>query len=154
METDKTPAEQLRDVERAQTAPWVDYPPTTNWYYPTVGLWLAAMCVAAVKVAGDFRWIAAVAVLLALEIMMLNWLKNGRPALPNLRTVPEEFAPLVKWFVLIAILIVASSVGLIIAGFEVIGFALCAIATTVGLYGYEKKFDMAADAARGRLDLP
>ena len=55
METNMTPEEQLRQVERAQTAPWVDYPPTPNWYYPAVGLWLGAMCVAAVKVFSDNR---------------------------------------------------------------------------------------------------
>ena len=153
METNKTPEEQLRQVERAQTAPWVDYPPTPNWYYPAVGLWLGAMCVAAVKVFSDNRWIAVVAVLLVLEVTLINWMKRGRPAMPNLRTVPGEFERLVKWFVLIAILIVAATLALVIAGLEVAGFSLGAAATAIGLYVYEKKFEAAADQARLRLDL-
>ena len=58
MESNESARDLLREADRAEAAPWVDFPPTPAWYPASVGIWGAALT-------------------LILIVMLLNLLARG-----------------------------------------------------------------------------
>ena len=75
MESDRLdPAQARRIAERAEAAPWIDYPPTPRWFAPATGLWSGALVLMAAALR-DERPFAALGLLLLvlLEGAFLGW---------------------------------------------------------------------------------
>lgn len=153
MESDEA-RELLRVAERAEAAPYLDYPPTPWWYYPVIGAWAAGMI-------GAFTWwresiplfVGTLVVLIVAEIVFLNWMQRRHGALPRpgRGSPPAEIG--VEWrnyFVALPI------VAVVVAGAWVLGGVLAAagvafVLITGGLVIYEKRYARAAEAVRARL---
>lgn len=154
--TPADPRQQLRELERAEAAPYVDYPPTPWWNYPAVGFWAAAYT-------GTFAWwtladgnpIVVCAVMIGLSALVgayLGWYQRYHGAPPSLRgRKPREIRrAYAQYFVGVLAL-----VGLIVLA----GWLLGAVAATVtaflgamgGFWIYEQAYGRAAAATKARL---
>lgn len=152
MATDEELRAQQHEAERAEAAPWTDYPPTPRWYPPSVGLWAAAMTAAFTMLDGVARMVTIV-VLIALEIGFLAWYRRYRGTMPSglLRSMPTEIAGAARHY-LVAITVVALLVlaaGLLGPGW--LGPALALVGVTAVLARYETTYAAAAAATRARL---
>ncbi len=146
--------EQLAAVERGAAAPYISYPPTPWWYPPAIGAWAAAMI-------GAFTWFrhngalfaAALAILIALELLFLTWMRSRHGALPmpGRGRPPVEIAVLWRrYFLGLAVVVVAVALAWWLGGIPVaapLAFAL----TTAGLIWYERSYAVAAAKVRERL---
>jgi hypothetical protein len=144
----------LAVAERAAAAPYVDYPPTPWWYAPVIGAWTAA-------VLGTFVWwrenaglfIAALLVLIALELLFVSWMKRRHGALPvpGRGRPPAEIAAVWRGYML-----GVAAIALLVALAWVLGGTLIAagsafVLVTAGLIGYERRYAVAAAQVRSRL---
>ncbi|ORM30215.1 hypothetical protein [Williamsia sp. 1135] len=153
MESDEA-RELLRLAERAEAAPYLDYPPTPWWYYPVIGAWAAGMI-------GDFGWwresiplfVGTLVVLIIAEIVFVTWMQRRHGSLPQpgRGSPPAEIG--VEWrnyFLALPIVTVVVAVAWWLGGVltaAVVAFVLI----TCGLVIYEKRYARAADAVRARL---
>jgi hypothetical protein len=151
-------SEQARELlavaERAEAAPYLDYPPTPWWYYPAVGAWAAAMI-------GTFAWwrqsiplfVGSLAVLILLEIVFLRWMTRRHGALPTpgRGTPPPEIGAVWRGYFMalpgIALLVGVSWW----LGDVPVAACVAFVSITGGLVFYEKRYARAADAVRARL---
>jgi hypothetical protein len=148
------PREQLALVERAEAAPYLNYPPTPWWYPPVAGLWAAGMI-------GTFGWwrgnaglfIGSLAVLLALEAAFLVWMRrrHGAFPMPGRGTPPAEIAAVWRGY-FGCLPVIAAVVALVwwrigIPAAAPVAFVL----VTAGLAVYEQRYARAASRARERL---
>ena len=153
MESDQA-RELLRIAERAEAAPYVDYPPTPWWYHPAVGGWAAAMI-------ATFTWwreniglfVGSMAILIVAEFVFLGWMsrRHGAFPMPGKGTPPAEIR--VEWNrYFLALPIVA---GLIAVVWWLLGVATAAavafVVITCGLMVYERRYAKAAAMVRVRL---
>ncbi|SDE01162.1 hypothetical protein [Nocardioides lianchengensis] len=152
MESDQLdPHEARRIAERAEAAPYVDYPPTPWWYPPAAGAWAAAL-VLTMGLAQDHP-VAAVGIvaLIAVESAFLGWYARYHGAFPSLRRAPAEFRPAFVRYVVgvVSVFVLVGAtwwlVGYVAAG----GVAL--VLVTTGLALYERAFAGAAERTRARL---
>ena len=87
MENEHELERELRAAERAEAAPWTDYPPTPAWYPPLTGAWAALLVLAATT--RDTHPVAAVVGLIALiavEMAFINWYRRYRGVMPSFKT--------------------------------------------------------------------
>lgn len=153
MESDEV-REQLALVQRAEAAPYIDYPRTPWWYSPAVGTWVAAMI-------GAFTWWRSDAVLftgslgalIVLELLFLTWMRRRHGALPvpGRGTPPREIAAAWRGYA-IALPVVAVAVALTwwLAGVPVAA-GVAFVLVTAGLAVYERRYAAAAAKVRSRL---
>ncbi|MGC4940662.1 hypothetical protein [Kribbella sp. DT2] len=152
MESD--PQQQLRELERAEAAPYVNYPKSPWWYAPAIGLWVTAMI-------GTFTWwrenavlfCLSLAVLIVAEIGFINWMQRRHGAMPfpgRGRPPVEIGAVWRKYFAGVAAIVVM--VGLVwwLVGVPVAA-AVAFVQVTSGLYLYERTYAKAAARVRERL---
>ncbi|WP_328991421.1 hypothetical protein OG394_34630 [Kribbella sp. NBC_01245] len=146
--------EQLAMVERAEAAPYVDYPPTPWWYFPSVGLWAAALIAA-------FAWwrentvlfIGTIVVLVALEGAFIAWMsrRHGALPMPGRGTPPAEIAVVWRGY-FAGVAVVVAVVGLVwwLAG-PPVAAPVTFVLVTAGLVLYERRYAVAAAKVRERL---
>lgn len=141
-------------VERAEAAPYLRYPPTPWWYFPAVGLWVAALI-------GTFTWwrenvglfVGALAVLIAVEVLAIVVLqrRHGALPMPGRGTPPAEIAPVWRGYFL-GLPVVAAAVAL---AWWLLGIPVAAgvafVLVTGGLALYEQRYTRAAARVRERL---
>ncbi|MFC0627757.1 hypothetical protein [Kribbella deserti] len=146
--------EQMAIVERAEAAPYIDYPPTPLWYYPSIGLWVAAMI-------GTFVWwrenavlfAGTILVLVALEGAFIAWMsrRHGALPMPGRGNPPREIAAVWRgYFIGLALIVAAIAVVWWLTGPPIAapaGFVL----VTGGLVLYERRYAVAAAKVRERL---
>ncbi|MEV6281978.1 hypothetical protein [Kribbella sp. NPDC051770] len=146
--------EQLRNLERAEAAPYVEYPVTPWWYAPAIGLWVAAMI-------ATFTWwrenaalfAGSLAALIVLELVFVTWMqrRHGALPMPGRGKPPAEIGALWgKYFAGLAAVVVA--VGLVwwlvgVPAAAVVAFVL----VTSGLVVYERRYAVAAARVKERL---
>jgi hypothetical protein len=152
MESDRLdPTQARRIAERAEAAPYVDYPPTPWWYAPSVGLWAAALVLMTGAAPDGPLSALGIVALVVLEGAFLRWYFRYHGAVPSLRHAPPEFRPA---FARYAVGVVAT-VGLVACGWLLAGPWLAAsvalVSVTVGLVLYERTFAAAARRTRERL---
>jgi hypothetical protein len=146
--------EQLRMVERAEAAPYVNYPKTPWWYAPAIGLWVAAMI-------GAFTWwrenavlfCLSLAVLIVAEIGFITWMqrRHGAMPFPGRGRPPVEIASI--WRAYFAGL---AAIGVLVAlAWWLVGVPAAAVAAFVlvtgGLIVYERAYAVAAAKVKERL---
>ena len=152
METDGTRdalAEQLREIERGQAAPWVSYPPTVWWWPLGFGVWTATYTLTFALLDG---WEKALVQLLHVLVALgaVWWMRRVRGTYPSGRSPRElngAFALLFAGAGVVALAVwgvyvqvghwVAAGVGLVLA------WALVA--------AYERAYARAAARVRERL---
>ncbi|SNT44216.1 hypothetical protein SAMN05421812_10687 [Asanoa hainanensis] len=146
--------EQLRIVESASAAPYVEYPPTPWWYAPAVGGWTAG-------VVGTFEWwrvnaglfLGALAALLVVELVFVSWLRRRHGALPfpGRGRPPSEIAAVWRHY-LVGLLVVAALVALTwwLTG-PAVAAGVAFVLVTLGLAAYERVYARAATEVRSRL---
>lgn len=152
MATDDDLRTQQRAAERAEAAPWTDYPPTPRWYPPAVGLWAAALTASFTVLDGAARGVT-VAVLIALELGFLAWYRTYRGTMPSglLGSMPPEIAVAAR-HLLAALAVVTALVAA--AGFlgpDWLGPVLALVGVTAVVNHYETSYAAAAASTRARL---
>lgn len=148
MESDEIRAA-LREADRAEAAPWTDYPPTPRWHPAAVGLWAALLTLAFAEL-DDLR-LPAVLALVAIELGFVRWYVRYRNGVMPTGSAPREFRGAIALFVTGAAVIVAGTAALVtlLSPWAGAGFAL--VATTILLTWYERAYADAAGRARARL---
>lgn len=153
MESDEV-RELLEVAERAEAAPYIDYPTTPWWYPPVVGAWVAAMI-------GTFTWwreniglfVGSMVVLVIVEVVFLGWMtrRHGAFPMPGKGTPPAEIRS--AWNSYFAALPpIAGLIGLSWwLGGVPIAAAVAFVVVTAGLVIYERRYAKAACVVRARL---
>ncbi|WP_460654172.1 hypothetical protein [Kribbella endophytica] len=146
--------EQLRLLERAEAAPYVDYPKTPWWYSVVIGLWVAAMI-------GTFTWwrenaplfTASLVGLILLELAFIVWMqrRHGAMPMPGRGRPPAEIGAMWRRY-FAGMAATALITGLI---WWLIGIPTAAatafVLATVGLVIYERQYAVAAAKVKERL---
>jgi hypothetical protein len=149
MESQENARELLREADRAEAAPWIDYPPTPAWYPVSVGLWGAAMVLALGALPPV--WGAVVAVLLVgVEGAFLGWYRRYRGTMPA-GPLPTELRPAVVRLVVGLLLLVVGAGALVLAGQPWVAAAAVLVLGTALVWWYERAYAEAAVATRARL---
>ncbi|MBB5837625.1 hypothetical protein [Kribbella italica] len=141
--------EQLRLIERAEAAPYVDYPKTPWWYPVVIGLWAAAMI-------GTFVWwrenaplfTSVLVGLLLLEAAFITWMqrRHGAMPMPGRGRPPAEIGGIWRRY-FAGLAVIAVAVGLV---WWLVGVPAAAgtafVLVTGGLVVYERAYAVAAAA--------
>lgn len=146
-------ADLLRELERAEAAPYVDYPPTPAWYFPAAGAWFAGITGVQGLTEDHLPLaIALVVVLLGALGAFCAWYARYRGAMPSiLRRAPRGMhRTFIAYFVGVALVL-----GAVWGTGEEVGWgwasALMFVLATVGLWLHEKSYAAAAARVRDRL---
>lgn len=138
-----------RTAERAEAAPWVDFPPTPAWYPPATGTWAAAMTAVLAELGGLVGFVAVVA-LAAVEAGFLVWYRRYRGTMPN-GAMPAEMRAAATVFTVALVVLVTALFGLsqLFATWVpvVVAFAAVTALTT----WYERAYADGAARVRARL---
>lgn len=140
----------LREADRAEAAPWTDYPPTPRWYPPATGLWAAAVTLA-VGVLDDAARALAIAALVVVECAFLGWYVRYRGGVMPTGPAPAEFRPAMARFLTAIAAVVAGVVALALFLTPWAGAALALVGVTGVVAWYERAYADASGRARERL---
>lgn len=146
--------EQLRVLERAEAAPYVDYPKTPWWYAIVVGLWVAAMI-------GTFTWwrenaplfTASLVGLILLELAFITWMqrRHGAMPMPGRGKPPVEIGAMWRrYFAGLAATVVITGLIWWLIGVPAAA-ATAFVLATGGLVIYERAYAVAAAKVKERL---
>ncbi|NPC97455.1 hypothetical protein [Nocardioides sp. zg-DK7169] len=141
-----------RAAERAEAAPYTDYPPTPWWYPPAMGVWVTAYVLLLTLREGHGVWlIVGMVGLAALVGLFLSWYSRHHGAMPNLRRAPREFRPAFACYAGVLVGIVGSTA----LAWRLVGPVLAApvafVTTVAGIVVYERAYAAAARRTRERL---
>jgi hypothetical protein len=153
MESDRLdPSEARRIAERAEAAPYVDYPPPPWWYCPTVGAFVAVLAYLATRWLDDGSSMSPeIFPLLALELVFVRWLARRQGAMPTFRRPPPEFRPVrLRYAGGLAVILALVAVAGALAG-AIAAAAVAFVTVTPALALYERTFAAAARRTRERL---
>lgn len=139
----------LREAERAEAAPWTDYPPTPRWYPPATGLWAGALILALGGLHDSTRSLAVLA-LLVVELAFIRWYTRYRGGMWPTGRPPREFRPAIAWLLAGIVLILAGALALPVVSLAVSALFV-AVVTTAVVGRYEAAYAAAARRARERL---
>jgi hypothetical protein len=139
----------LRAADRAEAAPWIDYPPTPRWYPVATGVWAASL-VLAFQIDQSFLRAMVVLALVGVELAFLGWYRRYRGTMPK-GTAPKEFRSAINLFALINVLTAAVVVATSLAGLPWLGALIALVAVTANFTWYERAYADAARRARERL---
>ncbi|WP_121253815.1 hypothetical protein [Nocardioides ferulae] len=149
---ENTPDE-LRSIERAEAAPFVDYPPTPRWYYPAAGAWFAGIT-ATQGLTDDHLAISMVLLVLLLVAfgVFMGWYSRYRGAMPRFfaRTPREMRATFLVYFAGVAAVLGSVWWTLAEVGWAPASALMFVLATT-GLWLHERNYEAAAARVRSRL---
>lgn len=148
MESDEVRAA-LHEADRAEAAPWVDYPPTPAWYPVASGSWAAAL----VLVVGELDGVVFaffMAGLVAIELGFLAWYRRYRGTMPS-GPAPQEFRTIIVVFATASVVTAGAVLVLSLAVSPWLGAPLALVAFTSLFAWYERAYADAARRARERL---
>ena len=141
--------ESLRAADRAEAAPWLDYPPTPGWYPPATGAWAAALTLAFAMESGVLRSLAVLG-LVGIELGFLRWYRRYRGTMPS-GVPPRELRPAVAT-VMVALAATIATIGAVSLTVSPWAAALIAlVAVTAVVAWYERAYATATARARRRL---
>ncbi|KAA1425224.1 hypothetical protein FE697_004965 [Mumia zhuanghuii] len=156
MESDSEIRDQLRELERAEAAPYTSTPPTPWWYVPAAALWAGSFAALTKLTRGDDPgriWAAAGIVGLAALIgVYVGWYQRYHGAAPSLRgRKPVEIRRVMRGYVVGAVVVL----GAIVVAVALAPWWVCAavgcVTAGAGLWWYERAYARAAAAAKARL---
>lgn len=138
--------DQLREMERGETASWVVYTATPVWWAVGYGLWGAAFVLVIGWLDGAAQALAQVGLVLVIGLMMA-WDRRRRGTYPSGRP-PREF----NWAILRMLCGAAAVAGLSWLAGEQVGVWLAAVFAGVGSFAVVSRYEdeYAAIAARIR----
>ena len=139
----------LHEAERAEAAPWTDYPPTPRWYPPATGLWATLLTAVFGGLDGSTRSLFVLA-LVAVELVFIRWYTRYRGGMWPTGRPPREFRPAIAWFLLGLAVITGAALALATVSL-VAAVVLVAVAVTLLVARYEQAYADAARRARERL---
>ncbi|MDF1602071.1 hypothetical protein [Nocardioides sp. YIM 152315] len=140
----------LREADRAEAAPWTDYPPTPRWYPAAVGVWAALITLAFTELDDPVR-LPAVLALVAVELGFLRWYVRYRNGVMPTGRAPREFRRAILGFVAGAAIIVLGVGALVSAVDAWAGAAFALVVVPGAIAWYERAYADAARRARKRL---
>lgn len=144
--------EAQRTAERAEAAPYIDYPPTPAWYPPAGGLWTGAL-VAMIGLGETHERVALVGilVLLLVQTVFVRWYSRYHGALPSPKGAPREFAGAFRGYTLgvVAIVVVTGLAWWVVGPW--VAAITAAVLVAAGLARYETTYATAAERTRERL---
>ena len=140
----------LRQADRAESAPWIDYPPTPRWYPPATGAWAALLTLALTELEEGMRLVALLA-LVGVELGFVRWYVRYRGGVMPTRQAPREFRRAITLFVLGAAAVVAGAVAWVLLVSPWVAAAWVLLTTTAVFAWYERAYADAARRARERL---
>ena len=152
---DLDPAQQLRELERAEALPYVVYPETPRWYPPAMGLIYAGF-VACFAFYGERPGLFTASIAAAVVVLsaVMGFVKARYGAFPSLgRSAPSEIRGAYRRY-LAGLGLVAVVVGLVwwSAG-PLVAAAVTFGLVTAGLAVYEVHYARMAASARARLGI-
>ena len=148
MENDEI-RDSLRAAERAEAAPWIDYPPTPLWYPPAAGVWAAALTLAFAMESGSLRSLAVLG-LVVLELGFLRWYRRYRGAMPS-GVPPRELRPAIAVLLAALAVLIVAIVVVSLAWSVWAAAAVALVGVTVVVAWYERAYATATVRARQRL---
>ncbi|MCW2757949.1 MAG: hypothetical protein JWO46_1695 [Nocardioidaceae bacterium] len=157
MESKETAAQQLRDLERAEAAPYIDYPPTPRWYPPAGGVFALALFAHLYAVLvhswGGIVASLSLAALVAVELGFLYWYSRYHGALPAPGRTPPvaEICRAYGQFLVGFVVLVVLVTGVTFLAGPIGGGVATFVLAAGGLLLYERAYASAARAARERL---
>jgi len=135
----------LREADRAEAAPWVEFPPTPWWYVPVASLWAGALVLA---LAFDSQ--ALFLALVAAELLFLAWYRRYRGLWPTGKA-PREL----RWPIVALVAGLAVAIGATLLVHDLAGpwwAAVTMTLTTAGILAwYERAYVAAARRTQERL---
>ncbi|MDN4159996.1 hypothetical protein [Nocardioides abyssi] len=146
-------ADLLRDLERAEAAPYVDYPPTPGWYFPAAGAWFAGLTGVQGLTEDHLPVaIALIVVLLGALGAFCGWYARYRGAMPSvLRRAPRGMGSMFALYFVGAAVVL----GVVWWTGAQAGWgwasALMFLLATAGLWLHEQSYAAAAARVRDRL---
>lgn len=75
----------LRDADRAEAAPWIEFPATPWWYVPIASIWIGGVVLAL-----SYRSMLLFFALVAAELLFLTWYRRCRGMWPT-GPAPREY---------------------------------------------------------------
>jgi hypothetical protein len=142
--------EVLREADRAEAAPWTDYPPTPRWYPPAVGVWAALITLALTSLESEIR-LPAVLALIAVELGFVRWYVRYRKGVMPTGPAPREFRHAIFAFVGGAAAVVLGAVVLATQVDAWVAAAFVLVVVPGVIAWYEHAYADAARRARERL---
>jgi hypothetical protein len=149
MESTNRAQDLLREADRAEAAPWVEFPPTPGWYPPAVGAWGAAVVLALGVLDGALSGITVV-VLALLEVGFIRWYRRYRGTMPT-GSMPREMRTAALLFVAAVLALVVGAGALVMTGHAWLGAALVLVVGTAVVWWYERAYAAGAARVRARL---
>lgn len=137
-------------ADRAEAAPWTDYPPTPGWYPPAVGLWGAALTLALGLLDSTLSRLLVVAGLVLVEGGFFGWYRRYRGTMPS-GPLPRELRPAAAAFVVGLLAVVVAGGTLVLLGLAWVAAAVVLVAATGVVWSYERAYAAAMAATKARL---
>jgi hypothetical protein len=150
MESMENARELLREADRAEAAPWVDYPPTPAWYPVSVGVWGAAMCLMLGLLENSVWRMLLVFALVGVEASFIVWYRRYRGTWPT-GPMPRELRPAAFRFVAVNLLLIICAGALVMLELPWVAAAVVLVLATAHFWWYERAYAAAMAAARVRL---
>ncbi len=139
----------LQGAERAEAAPWVDYPPTPRWYPLATGIWAAALTISFQIEQSMVRALVVIA-LVGVELAFIGWYRRYRGTMPSGKA-PQEFRPAINRFAFGNVLTASVVVAISLAGLPWLAAVIALLVVTATFTWYERAYAGAAQRARERL---
>ncbi len=141
--------QQLREIDRAQVATWLNYPPTPWWWAPFFALWSAALVLSVGYLPG---WGSALGnlALVAASALLIAYDRRRRGTWPTGDVPPELHRPL--WALLggaVVIAGVATALGFLVSVWS--SAVVTGVLVGILIWWYEREYARAAVRARRRL---
>ena len=151
MESKDELREQERVAQRAEAAPYVDYPSTPWWYMPAMGLWALVATVVmtrhdnpqAVRICGEVALIGA-------AFALVGWQRRIRGVWPTGKA-PAEIRRVMGWFIVGAVVVIAAVLGVRAWLGVWVAASVAFVIVTAAVTWYEAAYARAAAAVRERL---
>ena len=140
----------LRQADRSEAAPWIDYPPTPRWYPIATGVWAAALTVAFTALEDGLRLLVLLA-LIGAELAFVRWYVRYRGGVMPTGPAPREFRRAITLFGLGAVTVVGGAYLLIVTVSPWVAAGYVLVSTMAVIAWYEHAYADAARRTRKRL---
>ncbi|QWC85839.1 hypothetical protein KLP28_03585 [Nocardioidaceae bacterium] len=136
-------------AERAEVAPWLDYPANPWWYAPAGGAWFGALVAASAREGS--REPLPLVVLFALAAAYFWWARRRWGTWPRLSSMPPEFVGPATVFSAAMVVLFIGGLGLTASLGPAVGVPVVAVAVAGVLWWYDHAYARASRRTAARL---
>ena len=136
-------------AERAEVAPWLDYPANPWWYAPAGGAWFAALV--AFSAQGSDRSPLPLFLLLVVAGAYFWWARRRWGTWPRLTSMPPEFLGPATAFVCAGVALFVGGLGLRASAGPAVAVPVVAVIAAVLLAWYDRAYARASRKTAARL---